>query len=520
MSCSGAKPHITAIDPHIGMTGQILTIMGEDFGDVQDESFVTIGGVIPTRSSYRKWSDNAIVVVVPDFGESGLIYVNKENQKSNPVLFSIKDAMPEFSGKTANNNPVIRQISPSSAAIGQLITISGNGFGKKEDNNAVFFSWSAEKSSQAHDDGRPLLISANAGDNNYESWEESEIKVYVPDGASSGLIEVHNGSTVSNAVVFEVSPKPGTKTINNKKTYSIVYSVDVRVDKADTPNTLYLWMPKPLSSASQINKELLSSNVNAFIPNYRGASLFRLTGIENKFARQISVSYLVDVYSTSVSVDAESVKRSTSNVVKTWLLPSALIPSDNAEIKEFAGSISKTTNPYQKARDIYLAMLNQFKITAEPQSGGALDAMLSKTADSYQAALLYCALCRASGIPSVPAAGALVDNGRQSIPHYWVEFWVDSLGSVPVDPALGFGAAPPAFSLREDHRDFYFGSMDNQHIAFSRDETILSQMAVSGRITSRERTYALQNIWEEASGGLSSYSTHWSDIGIIGVYSN
>ncbi|MDR2795840.1 MAG: IPT/TIG domain-containing protein, partial [Spirochaetaceae bacterium] len=95
-ACGVETPRILVIDPRFAVVGQNLTIMGEDFGSKQEESFVTIGGVKPTMSSYLEWSDNKIVLRIPDFGESGLIYVHRHNRRSNPVLFSTLSSMPEF----------------------------------------------------------------------------------------------------------------------------------------------------------------------------------------------------------------------------------------------------------------------------------------------------------------------------------------------------------------------------------------------------------------------------------------
>jgi hypothetical protein len=87
-----------------------------------------------------------------------------------------------------------------------------------------------------------------------------------------------------------------------------------------------------------------------------------------------------------------------------------------------------------------------------------------------------------------------------------------------VDPSLGKGAAPPSFVLRADRANYYFGSLDNQRVSFSRDFTALSQMAPRSRVSTREKDYALQSLWEEAAGGLESYSSFWSDVTVTGVY--
>jgi hypothetical protein len=72
--------------------------------------------------------------------------------------------------------------------------------------------------------------------------------------------------------------------------------------------------------------------------------------------------------------------------------------------------------------------------------------------------------------------------------------------------------------LREDHGDWYFGNLDNSRITFSRGQTTLSPMDPRGRTTARSRDFALQNLWEEAVGGLEAYSSLWGDVTITGVY--
>jgi transglutaminase-like putative cysteine protease len=184
-------------------------------------------------------------------------------------------------------------------------------------------------------------------------------------------------------------------------------------------------------------------------------------------------------------------------------------------------------NPYLKARRIYDYLLNEVAIHWPPPEGGSPEAPLAKTlpdlveakrADPYLAALFFCALARAAGVPAIPVSGALIDRNRIAASHYWAEFWVEGFGWIPVDPTLGGGAAPSSFVLRADRANYYFGNLDNQRISFSRGFTALSQMDPRSRVLTRERDYALQSLWEEAAGGLESYSSFWSEIIINGVY--
>jgi transglutaminase-like putative cysteine protease len=202
-----------------------------------------------------------------------------------------------------------------------------------------------------------------------------------------------------------------------------------------------------------------------------------------------------------------------------FTVPSALIPSQDERIKTMASAlVGKERNPYVKAQKIYEWLILEGNIQNTNLNGGAIEAIEEKHADAYMASLLFCSLARAAGIPAIPVSGVLVNRFRSATRHYWAEFWIDGFGWVPLDPALGAGAAPGGFSLREDRREWYFGNLDNQRITFSRGMTALSQMESRGRVAVRDRSYALQSLWEEAAGGLESYSSLWGDITITGTY--
>jgi hypothetical protein len=80
------------------------------------------------------------------------------------------------------------------------------------------------------------------------------------------------------------------------------------------------------------------------------------------------------------------------------------------------------------------------------------------------------------------------------------------------------GAVSASFIARAELVDYYFGNIDNQRIAFSRGELVFSQMDSRGRLVSHTPSYSLQNIWEEASGGLDVYTSLWGNITISGIY--
>ncbi|MDR0387485.1 MAG: IPT/TIG domain-containing protein [Treponema sp.] len=523
--CEQEGPRISEISPRIGMMGEVLTIRGENFGEEQDESYVTIAGIAPTSSSYIEWGDGRIVFLVPEFGESGLVYVHRGNKKSNPALFSNRAAIPEpVSQDQAGIGPRILEVNPSSGAIGQMVSITGNNFGTSREGSGVYFAWGAEASASAPaGTGGPSWVEVSESEFGYDFWSEREIRVRVPDGAISGSLEVRTPRGASRPGFFEVTGKPGTKVYRDKRIYALSYSVDIRVREASSSNILYLWVPRPVTSASQRNPEILSRSAEPYIENYRGVSLYQLRDLRAGSGAGIALSYSVEVYAVETAINPSQIRVSRQNsppaTVAAYTASSALIPSDDSEIKRQSQAITgREQNPYLKARRIYDWLLQNGNIQWDNPDVDARDALLQKQADPYAAALLFCALARAGDIPAQPVAGVLVDRAPGAFRHFWAEFWIDGAGWIPADPALGAGAAPPSFNLRQDHEAYYFGNLDSQRIAFSRGQVSLSRMDPRGRTSVRDRDYALQTFWEEAAGGLESYSSLWSDIIINGVY--
>ena len=521
--CEDNAPEIHSIDPRIGEMGDILTIHGDGFGKERNESYVTIAGAPPTSSSYISWKNDEIIFRIPEFGESGLVYVHRGRKKSNPALFANQATLPVSTEESEMSSiPYIRSIDPVSGPIGSLITIQGSNFGSSRENSAVYFSWDAESSPAAPADLQtPDFIGVTEAEFGYELWSEREIRLRIPDGAISGNLEVRTARGNSRPFFFEITGRSGTKVFKDKRSYTFSYGVDIRIDQALIPNTLYIWMPQPVESSSQRNVRLLSRNAEPFVDNYRGSSLYQFMDLVSKTNRSVTLSYVTEVYAVETSIRSQTPVRlnSPSPLSTVYTLSTPLIPSGDGRIMAKAAEItSRERYPYGKAQKIYEWLISSGGIQEAVLSGGAIEALEEKRADSYQAVMLFCALARAADIPAIPVAGVLINRQRVATRHYWAEFWIDGFGWIPLDPALGAGAAPPDFNLRDDNSTYYFGNLDNQRLAFTRGERLLSQMAPRGRIAMRSRDYSLQNLWEEADGGIESYSSLWSNVTITGMY--
>jgi len=527
--CRSDAPVIFSIHPAIGVMGEPVTILGSFFGEERDSSYVTIGGARPTGTAYMEWYDNRIRLRVPDFGEAGLVFVHVGGRRSNGVLFANQATMPRaVDDGRPGLGPMVTSVTPQAGAVGSVVTITGSGFGGSRGSGGVFFSrntgtvagmrpWSEEWE----------FIQVSDAEFGYELWSDREIRVRIPSGATSGNMEVRTARGNSPPLFFEINGSPGTKDFVDRRSFMITYSVNIRTGNAETPNVLHLWVPTPAASVAHQNAELLFSNPEPFIQDYFGTSLYRLDNLVAHGSTDINLSWMVEVYGIQTSVQPQAIRREVVSPIRDAHTRSCpRLPSDDTRIRSLVTSIlAGENNPYLQARRIYDWMLN---IAWEDRvQGDIFQVIEARQADPFIGTLLYATMLRAAGIPSQPVAGVLVGRNNQTMNHYWVEFWLDGLGWIPVDPAMGAGAIPEAFAhpgsaafgdAPRDPADFYFGNIDNRRIVFSRGFTDLSQMDPRGRTVTHVRSFALQSPWEEAVGGIESYSSLWGNIIITGMH--
>jgi len=521
VSCQPKPPVIYSISPQIGRMGEPLTIKGANFGREREASYLTIAGAQPTTTSYLDWQDDEITIKVPEFSEAGLVYAHVKGKKSNGMLYANQAMLPiQTVENMSGQGPRITSITPQTGAIGTLISITGAGFGNMRGNGGVFFSWNAQKPVSAPDE---LVfheyIEASQSDFGIELWTEREIRVIVPDGAVSGNVEVRTVKGISPPLSIDLSNRSGAKTFHDKRNYIVSVSVNVKTRAAEIPNTLYLWIPRPAASAAQRNLETLSSSMEPFVENYRGTNLFKLENLTESGETQISLLWKVDVYSVETAVRLQSIRQEANSPARdSYTMSAPQLPADNTKVKsQTAAILGREQNPYTKAQRIYEWMIKEFVFHPEP-GGDVLTALEKKQADSYTAAMVYCTMLRSAGIPCLPVAGVLVSRDRQTMNHWWVEFWIDGFGWIPVDIVMGAGSLPAQFGDTPNKASYYFGNMDSQRIAFSRGFSNLAQMDPRGRTVTHGHSYSLQNLWEEAIGGIESYSSLWGDITITGMY--
>lgn len=524
------KPVISHIDPPVGAPGDMMVIEGSGFGNTRGTSFVEIADSKVTSSGYVSWSDTQIRIAIPSNVQDGLVVVGTSAGRSEPSFFANKTGIPvAVRADPFTTLPSITSVEPSSGvATGQVLTITGSNFGTTRGTSGVFFtsaaeSQSSETASSSQQEG--VFIQANPANFDYEFWSDNEIRVRVPDGAASGSIFVKTEKGVCENYKIMLNYPAGKKNFGSKRTYVVQITADISNNESGQDSPVALYMPRPPVSAMQPSAVLNDYYPEPLIKDdpYTIIHQRQLNHIINNKER-FSQTFVIEVRRIESSIIPKNIrpyKNTDSALYVSATTPDECVQSGDEEVLALSDKIvGREKNPYTQAKLIYNFMIENYSINEKVRTGNvsALDLPKRKTGDAYDFAILFTALCRARGIPSIPMSGVIVESNSSAKTHWWSEVYFEDFGWMPVDPALGAGLEFKAFSSVKNPAEFYFGNMDNQHVAFSRGWHQIKPAFINGKTVFRPRTYALQSIWEEAGSTVSSYSSLWNNPAIIGIY--
>ena len=521
---TGRPPLVESITPKIGFPQDVMVITGKYFGDERNGGKVVIGGYAPVSSGYLDWSDSRISLRIPEEVSSGMVRVIMKNGKSKGLLFTNKQQVPVvLSGPGKPGQPYISTLEPETGSVGTLLTISGMDFGLQRGSSEVLFTWiSGDQTREYSEADDSSLIPAMDYDLDYEQWSDREIQVSIPDGASSGHVLVITDKGRSDAVFVEIESAAGTKLFPEKRTYAVQYSMEVGSVSADGENSLNLWIPQLVQVPEQREIQLVSQEPDPLFDNVNGVKLFNFENLSADKTYTIFQSFMFDRYSVETKVNIAKVSRNydtTRRLYKRYTAADLVVPATNERIVKIGSSVvGRERNPYRKAREIYRYILARLQVDAEYQEYDILKAIDERKGNSYVYAVLFCALARSQGIPARPVAGYLVDRDLQAARHYWAEFYIETVGWIPVDPILGEGKIRVNIPLEVDPYTYFFGNLDFNHLALSKGLIDLNQMNPQGRAVMRTDIPSLQVIHEEATGALASYNAYWSDLEVLGIY--
>ena len=163
-------------------TDDIVEIVGENFGAVQDISSVQIDTVVV--SSFAAWSDRAVQFRVPLNVPSGALTIRTAEGTSNAFYIEIA-------------SPYLAQLSPPQVQAGDHLTLTGGSFGHERGTGYVLFD-------------------SDVRATDYPIWSNGTIVVQVPAEARSGAVRIFTADGMTGAAQVEIGsdwlePLPSTR---------------------------------------------------------------------------------------------------------------------------------------------------------------------------------------------------------------------------------------------------------------------------------------------------------------------
>lgn len=515
------QPKINSLIPEIGSPGDLIIIQGENFGSKKGTNFIEISGNKLTEKSVLSWKNDEIKIILPENFNAGLVYVGNKDVKSNPKFFANSTTIPVAKVENPENElPYIENFNnvfSYSPAVGKILTIYGKNFGNTREKAKVYFSSDIESEEK--------FISANEENFEYKYWSDTEIHIKIPDGAASGDIFIETSKGKSNLITLNLNTKSGSKKFNFPKTYVLKVSVDIENYSNDKKSTIITRTPRPLISINQPIVNLIEYSPEPVIKDFQHTVINQTVADKNRLEKnKFYQNYKITNYQIISKINEKNIQDYSSETLQTYesfLTEDKITFSENEEIVSLAKKIvGKEKNPYRKAKLVYEYFLNNFTLLKETRKDNSspIDLLNKKTGDAYDFAICYTSILRSLKIPSLTCSGTLVSSDLKAQNHWWNEFYIENVGWLPVDLAIPSGLNYTTWTKDIDLTNFYFGNLDAQHIVFSRGFNEIKPGFSNNKTVYRQRTYALQSIWEESSGEKIKYSSYWAEPVIIGVY--
>lgn len=162
-------PTISGIAPTIARTGDTVRIMGSAFGVAQGTSVVSLNGAALPIST---WSDSEIQAIVPATATSGAVTVAVGSTTSDGARLIV--------------GPTISTVAPVVARPGDTVSIQGTAFG--------------------HTQGASIATLNGMTFGAVVGWSNTEVRVRVQAGASSGPVNITSPDATSNSAGLVIAP--------------------------------------------------------------------------------------------------------------------------------------------------------------------------------------------------------------------------------------------------------------------------------------------------------------------------
>ncbi|MDA3811351.1 MAG: IPT/TIG domain-containing protein [Spirochaetaceae bacterium] len=514
------RPVILELTPEVINIGDTLEITGRHFGSSQDSSKIFVSSTDLLSRNILSWEDFSIIIKIPELTGSGLITIKTDRGLSKPVVIVVNETVPFIgTGSYLPGLPFIEYIDPYTGGTGTQFTMRGDNFGVSRNNSELLFSTQFSRERDTVSGDSILENFQELEEDGIINWTNNEISFYLPEFVKTGDVYLKTESGYSNAVFFEQSMNKSGLIPGSKKSYMFNQSLNLQWDNSEEISRINAWFSSPVKTVYQRNISVLP---NFFLPRFYkidDVSMYKIQLDNGENSIVISQNTIVDVYEQNYIIDEtqlNDVYDKTSPLYLNNIISTELVPSSLDRIKTVSASVTRRKgSSFNKAKAIYdyvIARLAYDEVVEDLSPDKVID---NQIGNSQAYSILFCALARSSGIPARPVSGILVDSNKNVINHWWAEFFLQDYGWFPVDPALADGLIWE--NPKENAVEYYWGNIDNQHIAFSRGEKSIPRFFPDGIIYSNN-DYALlsQNI--ETDSLIINLRSSWSDVRIKTIY--
>ncbi|PIE04513.1 MAG: hypothetical protein CSA76_03805 [Spirochaetales bacterium] len=509
------RPEITGLDSLTAGPGDKIEITGRHFGRSPAAARLYAGNSTVTFSGIIEWEKNRITARLPRNDGAVLIRVKTRFGTSNGVILGDSERFPEVDyGAWLPGSPYIEYAEPAEAHPGSLVTFHGSGFGNRKGSGRIWVNRSDESSRLGMEEPDVRrYVEADV----IELWSDTKVQFRVPEGARGGSAYLYRSGSFSNPVSIEAETPPGQVELGVPVQWSLRQEVVIDQIGAFPGNTLYLRVPVPHEGMGQGKAVVLYGPEAASVQPVRqdsGLTLYRLEELRPGESRKIERQMVVPVRPVRVQVDSSKLLRadSTHPVLAESLISDAwLNPKQVSQVA--SGAAGASWDSWRKSRALYNYVIKRLEWNAESPAATAAEAVKTRQGDSETYSFLFCSLARSLGVPARPVGGLIVLENGESRKWWWAEVWMEGVGWVPLDPALGDFAdgilLPGGPSDKAEAAGYYFGGLEGRHIAFSRGIRPAGTQQPHPELRIPSGRYTLQELWEESSGNLESYMSFW-----------
>lgn len=506
------EPVVETIDPSIASEDETIALSGRHFGDSRGTSHVSIDGRRLTTSNYLEWSDDSIVIRVPDFARSGLVEVHTSEGQSNGVLLRHSDGLPQAEGE----GPITEKLDgivDEEVSIGGRLVIRGENLGLNRGGAQVSFT--------GLDGSRVRPPSTREY---YPYWSPEEIHVLVPSGASGGPVMFERDGESVDLGEVEIERVGGSKSLGNTRTSIVERTVRLTGMSAESSGSIVgLWLPAASDRVFQRKPDVLSHNGPLTVAHDDSMQFFRWEPDQGS-RRAGGIRWNEEYTRASVTTDlsASSVRGEYDTehpVYRRYTRPLEGLPVENEDVVA-AAAAGSAGDPLSTVENIWNWMSDNFDWASDADSK-PVDVLEASQGDAAGLTDLFVSMLRAEGVPARPVRGVLLTETGELPWYSWAEFYLDGFGWVPADIARVTGAGASYFD--EDTagitRQPALGELDNRVLEFRAGVPMTPSIWPSSSRTRQAGPYAAHAVTSELLRA-DVDSIEWPPVVLLGMREN